>query len=246
MCHVQNCNNEKQENTKACAAHQPTWQQHISRFGRATVLGIRRLLRRSVTGSLPWNPIQNFRGNAPAHDADGEPVLPPRKNHFTAGRYYCIETICKPCGVVLAWTKFFRSESPSQIIEFSEKVYPQENQRPSYIAIDKGCLLLKRLVACGKWLSWKKTTRIIVDSYHYINHRATDYLCRTWCNPAPPDGRAPNLVEDLVIDGKHFQRRAFNTQVCYISSVLFYTKFALRLASSLILGLLDFKLWPIE
>jgi len=40
----------------------------------------------------------------------------------------------------------------------------------------------------------KKTTHFIVDSYHYINHQTDDYLCRKWCNPAPLNGSAPNLV----------------------------------------------------
>jgi hypothetical protein len=39
--------------------------------------------------------------------------------------------------------------------------------------------------AHGSWDMWKQTTQFIVDSYHYINQHTTDYLCRTWCNPAP-------------------------------------------------------------
>jgi len=58
------------------------------------------------------------------------------------------------------------------------------------------------------------TTRFVVDSYHYTNHKATDTLCRTWCNPAPSDGSAPNLV--LPATDKHGNpcwQRAFNSQV---------------------------------
>ena len=33
-----------------------------------------------------------------------------------------------------------------------------------------------------------------MDSYHYINHQITDYLCQKWCNPAPLNRSAPNLV----------------------------------------------------
>jgi hypothetical protein len=47
----------------------------------------------------------------------------------------------------------------------------------------------------GKVLDlWCTTIRFIVDSYHYNNHSAKDTLCNTWCNPAPTDGSAPNLV----------------------------------------------------
>ncbi|KAF8798383.1 hypothetical protein BYT27DRAFT_7018067, partial [Phlegmacium glaucopus] len=48
------------------------------------------------------------------------------------------------------------------------------------------------------WEEWKKTSRFIVDSYHYRNHSGNDNLCHTWCNPAPTDGSAPNLVIHTV------------------------------------------------
>jgi len=37
-------------------------------------------------------------------------------------------------------------------------------------------------------------TRADHYSYHYINHGTSDYLCYKWCNPAPLNGSAPNLV----------------------------------------------------
>jgi hypothetical protein len=62
---------------------------------------------------------------------------------------------------------------------------------------------------------WHQTTRFIVDSYHYTNHSAKDTLCSTWCNPAPTDGSAPNLVV-MARDkkGNPYWKRAFNTQAC--------------------------------
>lgn len=217
LCHVADCTNPKQAGTKACIGHRDTWKAYISRFGRSTLLGIRRLLRRADEEAVPWNNARRTRSAAADHDEEGEPILPNRKHYFSAGRYYCVETLCKPCGVVLGWAKFFRSESPTQIVEFLERMFPREEQRPSYVVIDKGCLLLKRIVAMGKWESWKKTTRFIVDSYHYINHRATDHLCRTWCNPAPLNGQAPNLVRQIRDRNGNLQwTRAFNTQVAIV------------------------------
>ncbi|EDR04613.1 uncharacterized protein LACBIDRAFT_304273 [Laccaria bicolor S238N-H82] len=71
-------------------------------------------------------------------------------------------------------------------------------------------------ISNGSWdRIWKHTTRFIVDSYHYINHRVGDYICRKWCNPAPLNGSAPNLV--VVEKDKHgrsYYKRAFNTQAC--------------------------------
>jgi hypothetical protein len=63
------------------------------------------------------------------------------------------------------------------------------------------------------WEKWKQTTHFIVDSYHYINHKATDQICRTWCNPSLQDGSAPNLVsEQIGKDGNTVKVREFNTE----------------------------------
>jgi hypothetical protein len=137
------------------------------------------------------------------------------KHHFVAPRFYCIETICAPCGVVIAWAKFAKAESPTNILNFLDTVYPDKSIRPDYVCIDKACALLRHAVHSGRWNDWKDTTRFVVDAYHYINHRTTDYLCRKYCNPAPLNGSAPNLV--TVEKDKHNQphyKRAFNTQAC--------------------------------
>jgi len=150
--------------------------------------------------------------NTQAHD---EPApVPQRSNYLTASRFYCVETLCAPCGAVIAWTKFDKAESPTKILEWLNQVYPTEDSRPDYICIDKACLVLRTSIVNGSWTAWEKTTRFIVDSYHYVNHRTSDYLCRKWCNPAPLNGSAPNLV--VVEKDKHGQqhyKRAFNTQV---------------------------------
>lgn len=141
---------------------------------------------------------------------------PPSKNHFSPARFYCVETICAPCGVVIAWTKFDWSESTTKILKFLESVYRTEESRPDYICIDKGCQVLQTAVTNGSWdTTWKKTSRFIVDTYHYTNHRSSDYLCQKYCNPVPADGSAPNLV---VIgynnQGQAYVKKAFNTLVC--------------------------------
>jgi hypothetical protein len=126
-----------------------------------------------------------------------------------------VETICAPCGVVIAWTKFAKAESPTNILKFLDEIYPTEQSRPDYICIDKACAVLRTSISNGSWNEWQKTTRFVVDSYHYINHRTTDYLCRKWCNPAPLNGSAPNLViVEQDNNGQPYFKRAFNTQAC--------------------------------
>jgi hypothetical protein len=95
------------------------------------------------------------------------------------------------------------------------KVFPVEESRPDYICIHKACAVLCTAIANGSWDQiWKKTTCFIVDAYHYINHQTTDHLCRKWCNPAPLDGSASNLVLiEKDRNGNNYYKHAFNTQV---------------------------------
>ena len=185
------------------------------RYGRQTVLGISRIIRRTAEDHLPWLPNQN-QGEVQAHDEPGHGTGRTRDNYFRAPRFYCVETIAAPCGVIIAWTKFAKAESPTNILNFLQSVYPTPELRPDYVCIDKACLVLHTAIANGTWNTWKATTRFIVDSYHYINHRTTDYLCRTWCNPAPLNGSQPNLVHvEHDRNGLPHYKRAFNTQVSY-------------------------------
>ena len=162
--------------------------------------------------TLAWQTQPNV--NTQPHDAPA-PEGERRKNYFTAPRFYCVETLCAPCGVVIAWTKFDKAESPTNILNWLETVYPTPESRPDYICIDKACQVFCTSIQNGSWSRiWKETTRFIVDSYHYINHRTSDYMCRKWCNPAPLNGTAPNLVivgQDT--HGRPYYKRAFNTQV---------------------------------
>ena len=219
---MHNCNNLKLPTSQTCAQHQNHWYHHVIRYGRQTSLGIRRLVRRSEEENLAWLPPINRQ----VQQHDEEPIADnQRDNYFIAPRFYCVETICAPCGVVIAWTKFAKAESPTNILKFLESVYPISELRPNYICIDKACMVLKTAISNGSWQIWKETSRFIVDSYHYINHRTSDYLCRKWCNPAPLNGSAPNLVVvEYDDDGNPHYKRAFNTQVCFI---IIFTKLIL-------------------
>jgi hypothetical protein len=106
--------------------------------------------------------------------------------------------------------------STETILNFLETVYPTEESHPDYICIDKACLVLCTAISNGSWdANWKNTSRFIVDAYHYTNHRTTDYLCHKWCNPAPQDGSAPNLVVVSTDNrGQLYLKPAFNTQAC--------------------------------
>ena len=122
----------------------------------------------------PWQPAQD--SNAQPHDEPAPNVQ--YATYFMPCQFYCVETICASCGVVIAWAKFANSESPTNIMHFLETVYPTEESCLDYICIDKACIVLSHITSNSSWESWGKTSRFIVDSYHYINHQTSDFLCR--------------------------------------------------------------------
>ena len=172
--------------------------------------GYRRALRHPDE-SWPW--MQRNEEVQQPHDEETETRT--ERDAFVPSRIYCVETICAPCGVVVAWAKFAKAESPTNILQFLDHVFPTNESRPDYICIDKACLVLQSSMANGSWQRWKQTSRFIVDSYHYTNHSATDIVCHKWCNPTPSDGSVPNLlITGINNDGEAYQRHAFNTQAC--------------------------------
>ena len=194
----------------ACEAHQSVWNKYKLDHSAEGLSGSKRMLNRQQE-NLEWNPKHEHEYQP--HDQPPA-ELKKTKHYFGPATFYCVETICFPCGVVEAWAKFARSESDPNILAFINKVYPTKESCPDYICPDKACTVLKHIAAQGHWDEWSQTTRFIVDSYHYQNHRKTDILCRTWCNPAPTDGSAPNLVITATAsDGTTYQKQAFDTQV---------------------------------
>jgi len=153
QCLVRDCNNRRLEKTLACPAHQPQWLKYSKNSKSHNQAGVRWMLQQAGENNA-WQP--NRRGPNPQQHGDPNADPPPSKNYFRAGRFYCVETICAPCGVVIAWTKFDRVESPTNILNFLGSVYPTEESRPDYICIDKGCQVLATAVSNGSWEVWKK------------------------------------------------------------------------------------------
>src|SRR5271170_7803721 len=109
-CHMCNCNNQKVEGTQACAEHQPQWDKHVQNHSHQSYHGSKRRLQRPEERLL-WQPAVQV--NAQPHD---EPTPKTEtKNYFSPPHFYCVETICAPCGTVIAWAKFAKSESPTKI-----------------------------------------------------------------------------------------------------------------------------------
>ena len=214
------CSEDKIQGTQACHNHAADWKKSVQDRSKATLNGIRRVLQRPGERQ-EWQNVPDAAIQQPhddeinADEAENPQPTTKRKTYFSPNRSYCVETACLPCGVVIAWTKFAKSESPTNILNWLDELFPNKDDRPSYICIDKACQVFKTAVGSDRWKDWTDTTRFIVDTYHYNNHRATDEICRKWCNPAPKDGSAPNLVgEKIDENGNLVQWREFNTQVC--------------------------------
>ena len=109
------CTNNRIDNTCACQAHQAEWHNYTKYRTCQTQSGVCRMLQRPRE-TQPWNPQHHNSDN-------GDP--PPSK-FFSPAQYYCIETIYALCGVVIALTKFARSELTTNILQFLKSVYQTE------------------------------------------------------------------------------------------------------------------------
>ena len=117
-CHVVGCQNNKVLPTQACQQHKKEWDKHVQNRSPGALAGVRRMLRWPAE-NLEWLP--KIQRDFVPHDG---PVPAERENktYFSPNRFYCVETICAPCGTVIAWAKFDKSESPTNIMKFLDKV----------------------------------------------------------------------------------------------------------------------------
>ena len=119
-CHVIGCHNEKAQPTQACQQHKSQWDQHVHNHSPGALAGVQRILRHSEDNP-DWLP--SLEQNTLPHDG---PVPPERekKHYFRPNHFYCVETVCAPCGTVIAWKNFAKSESPTKIMDFLNDIYP--------------------------------------------------------------------------------------------------------------------------
>ncbi|KAJ7470610.1 hypothetical protein FB451DRAFT_1254290 [Mycena latifolia] len=192
-------------------------KQYEDRFHRLSFPGVQRVIRRQAgidaegAGITPQGRGPSLQVQLQAlGEIPGEQVV----HTFKAKSIYCLQTVQWACSVPIGWGKCFRAESTPQVLSILNKIWEDEPElRPSFMVYDKACDLLRHIVTQDPHDLWLKTTKFIVDAWHYIGHRANDILCRTRCNPAPTDGSQPDLVLTEVDDnGVVHQTRAFNTE----------------------------------
>jgi len=228
--------------TKACSnpAHQALWQKYHLSTTRESYSGFRRIVRQQhseldggVRGTQePWvvnaQAVQAELAAMRAND-DPETTVPHHhagtnlptattgltvslKHTWSYRHIHVIEVVTWPCGCPIAWAKFPNSESPTNIINMVTELYPTEDSRPTFITIDKACRVLATLQARGLADAWFRTTRFLVDTFHFQTHKE-EVRCQTFCNPSPMDGSQPDLVIPIRgDDGTIHLQRAFNTE----------------------------------
>lgn len=200
------------------AEHKVYHQRWVNRFGRLGYQGVRRVVRHqraaeeNGTGQQDnTQPILHPQAQLPAiGGTPGHEVV----NTFRAGSTYCLQTVQWACGCPIGWGKCYKSESSPQVLQILNQIWDTHPEhRPAFLSYDDACNLLRHIVTQNPLNPWLTSTRLIVDAWHYIGHRAEDILCRTRCNPAPADGTQPDLVLAQRDDaGQVHLTRAFNTE----------------------------------
>ena len=158
ICRIIGCQNNKVDGTQACVQHQPEWKKHQAQHSHANFTGICRQLK-DPNDPYAWQTQNRNSQDRQPHDEPASKKKSKKKNnYFTSGRFYCVETICAPCGAVIAWKKFDVAESPKNIMDFLDEVYPDKKTRPAYICIDKACVVLKTVTVNPKYSPWLDTS----------------------------------------------------------------------------------------
>jgi hypothetical protein len=196
--------------TCADASHKAFYKKWLSRFGRLSYPGVQRVIRRQNEREQRNEQLELHPQLPEIGDTPGDKVV----HTFRAGSTYCVETIQWACGFPIEWGKCYNSESAPQVLAIMDHIWKDHpDSRPQFISYDDACDLLRHIVTQDAQSPWLATTRLIVDAWHYIGHRATDVLCRTWCNPAPANGTQPDLVIALKDNnGRVHLTRAFNSE----------------------------------
>ncbi|KAJ6521730.1 hypothetical protein B0H19DRAFT_973852 [Mycena capillaripes] len=190
-------------------SHKDWHQKYLNRFSRLSFPGVQRVIRRQAANGTQTGP--SLHSQLPELDGTpGENII----HTFRARTTYCLQTVQWSCGCPIGWGKCYRSESSSQVVKIIDRIWESHpDSRPSFLAYDDACNLLRHIVTQDPNSPWIHVTKLIVDAWHYIGHQASDILCRIWCNPAPTNGSQPDLISVIVDDnGRTHTTRAFNTQ----------------------------------
>lgn len=184
------------------------------RLRRERALRMMKQVRFSLSGwkSCPWLMISS-------------PDLTKPRTMWSYGRIARIQVLVWACGCPAGWEKLYSNEDVPELLEFLDSVCEDPAQLPTILAYDNACKILAYIAPRPELHHWLRRIQLIVDSFHFAGHSKNDVLCRKFCDPAPLDGSAPDLVVPLVevppatshkrrrAPLERSFRRAFNTEV---------------------------------
>ncbi|KAK7013419.1 hypothetical protein R3P38DRAFT_2639092 [Favolaschia claudopus] len=159
-------------------SHVDWHREYENRFSRLSFAGVQRVLRRQQENDGEGNPELQVElpvlGNTPGNEV---------VHTFRAKNTYCLQTVQWACGYPIGWGKCYRSESLPQVLQILENIWADyPDSKPGFIAYDNACSLLRHIVTQDPNSHWLASTKLIVDAWHYITHRATDLLCHAHGN----------------------------------------------------------------
>ncbi len=142
-------------------------------FNRLTFHGVQGVMRKQKANPTSGDSRgQNFQVDLPALEgSDGERTV----HTFRAQKVYCVQTVQWACGMPIGWGKCYKSESTPQVLSIIDNIWAlTPSGRPSFMAYDDACDL-RHIVTQDSTNPWIQSTKFIVDTWHYIGHRATDF-----------------------------------------------------------------------
>ncbi|CAN0301237.1 unnamed protein product [Ectocarpus sp. 6 AP-2014] len=87
------------------------------------------------------------------------------------------------CGIIYGIVPLLEAEGCAEVDAALQKIFPDEDRRPTIIFYDKACVLDRYLTGKGD-LSWVGTL-LIVDRFHFRGH--TEVLCAFFNSPNDQD-----------------------------------------------------------
>ncbi|KAJ6602853.1 hypothetical protein DFH09DRAFT_1470889 [Mycena vulgaris] len=129
---------------------------------------------------------------------------------FGRSRTHNLQTICRPCGILVAQAPFYNAEAVSNVLLFVQKVFSVPRaHKPEHLIYDTNCDAKQQVLAHPEHWSWFLDVGMTVDVFHFLHkHDITHEFCQKHCNPAA----YPELMGP---DNKWF----FNTSVAEQTNV---------------------------
>eukprot|EP00951_Prasinocladus_malaysianus_P014684 scaffold111840_cov50-Prasinocladus_malaysianus.AAC.1 len=149
-------------------------------------------IERQYGGAIPYHFIRprNLGESQHAWRANFNNYWRERKKHrfsraFQFGFWFAV----RPCGVILACKPMVEHESPRDLLQWLNNLFPTDATRPCYVIYDRACQVWRTLQPGNTNAGWAETwgdPRVVmwlVDRFHYKGHSRDDEVCRLNCSP---------------------------------------------------------------